>query len=125
MHISDSTAEDIRSEIEDIVNQSLSARITPGNFSKDIGIQVYYKADAPQKIYAHFINYDYELQQDQVNEQENISVEIRLPAGFNAQAVKVISPDFEGTEEIEFTITNEYITFTVPQLHIWDVVVIE
>ena len=52
-------------------------------------------------------------------------MEIRLPVGFDAQAVGVISPDFEGTEEVEFTITSEYINFTVPQLHIWDVVVIE
>ena len=66
-----------------------------------------------------------ELQQDQVNDQEDIPVEIKLPAGFDAQAVKFMSPDFEGTEEVEFTITNEYITFTVPQLHIWDVVMIE
>jgi len=36
--ISDSIAEDIRSGIEDIVNQSLRARITPGKFPKDIGI---------------------------------------------------------------------------------------
>ena len=73
----------------------------------------------------HLINYDYSLQSDRVNDQFNVPVSINLPADFEVHTIIVISPDFDNIEELKFDIENGYIKFTVPHLHIWDIIVIE
>jgi hypothetical protein len=124
-YMSESTAEGIRAEFAAIVDSALASRVVLDTFSENVGVQVYLKPEAPQKIFVHLINYDYELETDTVHDQESIPVAIELPEGFDVKSVSVISPDFEGTETPEFTVEDGYVQFSVPELHIWDVVVIE
>ena len=122
LRVTEARANEIKNEFQELLDELITERQIEGPVPQNVFVQPYLSGD---KLYVHLINYDYELQRDEINDQEHISVEIKLPTGFNAQAVKVISPDFEGVKEIEFAIANEYITFTVPRLYIWDVVVIE
>lgn len=72
----------------------------------------------------HLINYNYSLQSGIVDDQFNVPVSINLPADLEVHVI-IISPDFDSREELKFDIENGYIKFTVPHLHIWDVILIE
>jgi len=122
LRVTEARANEIKNEFQELLDELITERQIEGPVPQNVFVQPYLSGD---KLYVHLINYDYELQRDEINDQEHISVEIKLPIGFDAQAAKVISPDFEGVEEIVFTITSGYINFTVPRLHIWDVVMIE
>jgi hypothetical protein len=124
-HIPDAAADAIRGEIAEVIANAISSRIILDTFSESIGIQAYLKPGPPQMIFVHLINYDYELQTDTINDQTNIPIAILNPNGFDAESVRVISPDFDQSEEIDFIIDDDYIKFTIPSLHIWDVIVIE
>lgn len=124
-HISDETAASIRDEISLIIDESISSRVVLDTFSENIGIQAYIRRDSPQKIFLHLINYEYELETDKVFDQENIPVAIELPDGFDVSTVSVISPDFDQAEELDFSFEEGYLRFTVPYLHIWDVIVVK
>lgn len=124
-HLSEETARAIRQEISALIDNSISARIVQDTLSENICVQAYLKSESPQEIFVHLINYDYELQTDNVHDQSDIPVAIKLPDTFEVESINVMSPDFDGTHELDFTIEDRYAKFTVPLLHIWDVIVIE
>ena len=124
-HISDAAADRIRAEFSDLVDRTLSSRVVLDTLSESIGIQVYRHEDPEPKIILHLLNYNYELETDTVIEQEEIQVALEAPVGWDVSRVSVISPDFDGEQELDFVIEEGYLRFTVPGLTIWDVVVIE
>lgn len=59
--------------------------------------------------------------------QHEMKVTLRIPSGYRPKGMRVLSPDF--TEEIEgdvvFSGEGDRVSFTVPELAVWDVVVVE
>ena len=69
-------------------------------------------------IIIHLVNYR------EGNMLANIPVDVRLDQGRKAAAVKLVSPDREGGQTLEFTQSGDRCRFTVPQLKIYDVIVV-
>jgi hypothetical protein len=124
-HISDAAAAEIRSEISALVEQTLDTRVVADTLSENIGVQVYQQMDPAPKIILHLLNYNYELETDTVIEQEEIQVALEAPDSWEVSRVSLISPDFDGEQDLDFVFEDGYLRFTVPGLYIWDVVVIE
>jgi len=123
-YISEMTAISIQQEIGEIIDASLEDRMMLDTFSNKVGAQVYFNTETPELV-VHLLNYNYNLAEDQIYDQLNVPVSIRIPDGFDAHSVAILSPDFEGAEELEFELDKSYINFNVPKLHIWDVVAID
>ncbi len=76
------------------------------------------------KLVVNLLNYDVENNEELLS----VPVSVVLPANFNCQAVTVISPDYSGKVELDFSseaLTDRYkINFTLPKVQIYSKVVI-
>ena len=120
--MSEAVAEGIREQFAEIID---GARVVQDTFSENVGVQVYLRPESPPKIFVHLINYDYNLESDTVYDQEDLPLAVALPTDFEVTTITVISPDFEGAQDLDFTLENGYVQISVPELHIWDVIIIE
>jgi len=123
--ISEKTAAGIREEILAALEQSGYSRIIPGAFDENIAVHLYTRAEPEPGIILHLLNYTYELETDTFFEQENIPVEMALPDGFEVNAVTLYSPDREDAENLVFESIDGKVTFEVPGLLMWDVILLE
>ena len=55
----------------------------------------------------------------------NIEVSIEIPEGLKPKQVKVFSPDLKEIQSLPFEISLNRINYVVPQLHVYDLVVVE
>jgi len=80
-----------------------------------------------QRILVHLVNYNIDEKTDRMMPVKNIKIQVKAP--IKVRNVFVISPDFEGKQNLEYEIVSkkkdEYVKFTIPQLKIYDVVSIE
>jgi len=58
------------------------------------------------------------------NKLTDLPVELEVDPGQKVRSVRVISPDREGEQELEFSVENGICSFTVPVLEVYDVVVV-
>ncbi len=86
-----------------------------------IGVQMWRDDN---KTIIHLVNYDFDLDKGAIA-RKNIPLSIRIPGGGKPSGIKMISPDFEGARNLEFDYSGGKIRLTVPELKIWDVLVIE
>jgi uncharacterized repeat protein (TIGR02543 family) len=70
-------------------------------------------------IVLHLLNYAYGN-----GSVSNVSVSVKLPGGFLLGDVVLASPDLRGDTEIQYALEDGRLVFTVPELKIWDIVVI-
>jgi hypothetical protein len=124
-HIRAATAQAIRDEIGAIVDEHLAIRIIEDIFSENILTQVYIQTGENNRLILHLINLNYDLETDSMQDQTDLSISMALPDGFEVSSVRVLTPDGEEQLEVDFSIEDKTIQFTVPWLHIWDVIVIE
>jgi hypothetical protein len=73
------------------------------------------------KLMLHLINYNF--RRDTLV--KNIEVSMKIPAGSVPKQVKVFSPDMEELESLLFNISDNRIRFVVPQLYVYDLIVLE
>ena len=55
----------------------------------------------------------------------NLPVDLEIGAGKSVRGVRVLSPDREGRQELEYTIEGDRCRFNVPLLEVYDVLVVE
>lgn len=73
------------------------------------------------KIMLHLVNYNTK-RNDLLT---NIEVSIEIPEGLIPQQVRLFSPDLNEIQTIPFEISRNRINYVVPQLHVYDLVVVE
>jgi len=77
------------------------------------------------RILIHMVNYDYNTRTDDIKPVRDIRLRMELPSDFKVGGVLLLSPDFNSTNALNYTISNDYIEFIVPELRIWDLIVIK
>ena len=70
-------------------------------------------------IMVHLVNYR------ENDTRESIPVDVRLDQGRKVKSVKVVSPDRDGEQQLEFGIADGRVMFVVPELKVYDMIVIE
>jgi len=85
-----------------------------------IAIEITQKNDQ-SCIMLHLLNYN-SLRNQNI---ENIRVSLRLPADRKADGIKVLSPDSDSVEAIDFNNEDKNVSFTIPKLQTYNVAVIK
>jgi len=108
-------------EFLNVMDNMLDKRVSEDTIPREVGIQIWQN---DSKILVHLINYDFDLNGG-VIEKENIPVSLNLPLQKNPTSLKILSPDFEEEQIPGYTFSDSNLQFIVPELKIWDVLVIE
>jgi hypothetical protein len=74
------------------------------------------------RILVHLVNYDYSFNEDTFRGKKDIRIKLRIS---EVCYIKLISPEIEEKNILQFSVEGNYTTFTVPELKVWDVIVIE
>ena len=97
-------------------NDNLSLHI---DGPETIAMELYEKNDK-SALLLHLVNYDYTKPAVQ-----NIHIDVKIPVGKKVKQVMVLSPDNTSENMIPFKENSNRVTFTVPQLAVYDVVVVK
>ena len=107
---------------EDILKvvKSVSNPITA---PEKVHVLPYYSANG--QLVAHILNVDF-LNGD-FTTRSDLQITIQLPQGASMVGKKItmISPDFEGSLELQASVEGDFLSFTIPSLYIWNVVILE
>ncbi len=112
-----------RQDVIEVIDLYIDQMITIKNGNRKIVAYPYYQPDE-ERVVIHMVNYDHRFIFDFIRPKIFIKIEIQKP-GFNVSSVKVLSPDFLNKIELEFDIIENTLSFTVPLLRIYDVVIVE
>ncbi|MBU0630924.1 MAG: hypothetical protein KKC80_08450 [Candidatus Margulisbacteria bacterium] len=102
--------------IESDVNNYLSGKIIKGITQTHLNRQVWKTAD-PERVYLHLVNHDV------ANKVTSLTVSLELPAGFGPDKLYCASPDL-AEQELAYTRNGQSITFIVPELDVWDLLIL-
>jgi len=107
-----------KDKLVNAVSQFIAADVAPEN------VQVIPYIGS-QRLVVHILNYDF--QNKDFVRKENLTIQVHIPEGFSTEGLtmKVVSPEFEGEQAISFEQEGNLLTFTVPSLYIWDVIILE
>ncbi len=79
------------------------------------------------RLVAHLVNYKVDLD-GSIVEERDLPVTVTLPAGRKSSSATLFSPDLPGEKELAVTTAREHgrwkVSFTVPRLRIYDIVVV-
>ena len=106
----------LRQELTDPVRSVCgeSIRVTPQ--SRHL-IAYPYRQRARNRLMVHVVNYDYDLRQDVLRKQQNVTVSVRSLRGVKPnKTVTLRGWEFEGRLEVPLTVSKGYWTFTIPNL---------
>ena len=103
--------------MESDVNDYLSGKVLDGVTQTHVISQVWKTRDS-ERIYLHLINHDIE------NNVEDLDLTLELPADFYPDILYLVSPDMASEQTLTYTQSGNNISFTVPELDIWDMVII-
>lgn len=81
--------------------------------------------DNKGKLNLHIINYDLDYSAAQINEKSYLAIEVDAELVSAASTVTLVSPDYAEPSILPFSIEDGFISFTVPSLHVWGIIVIE
>jgi len=112
----------MRTEFQGLLDELITERQIEGPVPQNVFVQPYLSGD---KLYVHLINYDYDLVADAIEPLKNLSLRVRCPSSFVPSTVKLVSPDLGQEIELEFSVADDYISFEVPELLFWNVVIME
>ncbi len=87
-----------------------------------VGVNVFQQ---DSRTIVHLVNYDYNVSSDQIVAKSNLNFKIRLQNPDKIVRIELLSPDTEGVLDLQFTVNGDYISFNVPDLKFWDIVVIK
>ena len=122
LRVTEARASEIKSEFQELLHEIINKRWIQGPIPESVFVQAYL---ADNGLYVHLINYDYELTTDSATPIQGLSLQVRSPSGFVPSRIRLISPDREQETELNFSLSDGYIHFEVPELLFWDVVIME
>ncbi len=79
------------------------------------------------RLIVHLINYDYgyDADRDWNNPKKDLSITLSLPEGFATSEARIITPDDVPTEGFTWTEENGVVDLYVPELDLWNMIVLE
>jgi prefoldin subunit 5 len=109
------------------VETSLTSRMVITNASQNVYISVLFQRRPYERLIVHLVNYDYryDAEKDWTIPASNIGITLKIPSMFDPANVTLISPDISGAIPLTFQIGDGFLSFTVPSLKVWDIIVIE
>jgi regulator of replication initiation timing len=109
------------------VETSLTSRMVITNASQNVYISVLSQRLPDERLIVHLVNYDYryDSEKDWTIPASNIGITLKIPPMFNPANVTLISPDIPSPIPLTFQLGDGSISFTVPSLKVWDIIVIE
>jgi regulator of replication initiation timing len=109
------------------VETSLTSRMVITNASQNVYISVLSQRRPYERLIVHLVNYDYryDSEKDWTIPASNIGITLKIPSMFNPANVTLISPDISGAIPLAFQIGDGFLSFTVPSLKVWNIIVIE
>lgn len=103
--------------------------LIPENLQTDaadtVSILEYWSTSSGTSV-IHLINNDYDIREKHINQQHNISMDVPLNSLLLGKdlAVTYASPDWDGLKELEFSISNNRISFIIPDLDTYGIITI-
>lgn len=93
--------------------------------SENVAILEYWNSKT-QSVLLHLINYDYDLEKQQINSRKNIDIEVLLyePLSGKNLALFYSSPDWKNVERLKYEMNGGKVKFTIPKLDFYAVVTI-
>jgi regulator of replication initiation timing len=109
------------------VETSLTSRMVITNASQNVYISVLSQRRPYERLIVHLVNYDYryDAEKDWTIPASNIGITLKIPSMFDPANVTLISPDISGAIPLTFQLGDGFLSFTVPSLKVWDIIVIE
>jgi hypothetical protein len=94
--------------------------------SENVAILEYWNSKS-NSVLLHLINYDYDLEKQQINSQKNIYLEVLIyePLSDKNLDLYYSSPDWKGVEKLNHKMNGDKVKFTIPKLEFYAVVSIE
>jgi hypothetical protein len=86
-----------------------------------------YVQEAKSRLILHMVNYnrDESAPREIPIPERNIGVSVRLPEDRSASTIHLLSPDRDEEELLIFTQDGAYVQFTVPEVLVYDLVVVD
>jgi hypothetical protein len=112
-----------RNEVVEIVYSYTQEVVTVKNSNRKIIAFPYYQLDE-NRVVVHLVNYDHQFLFDLIRPKMFVKIEIQKPS-FDINRVSMITSDLPINTDLDFSIEDGYVSFTVPFLKIYDVVIIE
>jgi regulator of replication initiation timing len=109
------------------VETFLTSRMVITNASQNVYISVLSQKLPDERLIVHLVNYDYryDSEKDWTIPASNIGITLKIPPMFNPANVTLISPDIPSPIPLTFQLGDGSLSFTVPSLKVWDIIVIE
>jgi len=111
-----------RADLQNLIGSHLDKRVTLNSVADNIGLVLWRNQG---KLNLHLINYDFDYATGQINGKNSLSLGLDASLISQPSRVTVISPDYAEATELPFSIHDGFLPFTIPTLHVWDVVLIE
>jgi hypothetical protein len=112
-----------RSEVTEIIYSYIEEVIAIKNSDRKVVAFPYYQLDE-DRVVVHLVNYNHHFLFDIIRPRLFVKIEIKKPS-FDINSVSMITSDFPINMEIDFSVEDDYVSFTIPLLRIYDVVIIE
>jgi hypothetical protein len=103
--------------------QAVLAQLQPMVEVDQPGMEAYVFEHQGQLV-INLTNRTYQVETETVIDIENITITLRLPDDRVVETLQLLSPDGDVNMPLEFQQDGDVLTFTVPYLHIWDVIII-
>ncbi len=107
--------------LSEAINWASGNRLSLKVEASDFVITELLQQKKQNRIIVHLLNYD----QSSGKPLENIPVTLRLPDSKTPQKAYLISPDESGQIPIEYTLEKDLVSFKVPQLKMYDLIIFE
>jgi prefoldin subunit 5 len=109
------------------VETSLTSKTVITNASQNVYISVLSQRRPYERLIVHLVNYDYryDSETDWTIPASNIGITLKIPSMFDPANVTLISPDIPNPIPLTFQLGDGSLSFTVPSLKVWDIIVIE
>ena len=112
-----------RADIELLVTSYIDRQSSLSNIHRNI-VAYPYIQEAEERVVLHLVNYDHDQWFDTITPKENIVITIKKP-DFSIVQVAVLSSDFSEKQILDFIDSGDTLTFIVPSLFLYDIIVLE
>ncbi|MBC8422421.1 MAG: beta-galactosidase trimerization domain-containing protein [Chloroflexi bacterium] len=110
-------------QIQDALGYCLDAPLLETNAPETVGVTLY--TQPHNRLVVNLNNYDLDVSSDQLTPKQDIAVSFTVPEGFATDHLRafLLSPDHQ-VSVLPLQIQDDELSFTVPELHAYEVVLI-